>query len=246
MADMRPILTSAARLLPIVKIGTQTLVLGHAVGLQFRVSKVLQPTYGFGSYAPTSISVLKYNGVKGQIQFTKLSSSSAVTAYTAALTSNIAGLGNAPVAVKSKKDANNGLMTVEAVARQFDPVQILLSGTFDLVIMIRHAALQDAAIMKEEELSKQVKAAPDSQAIAVDAMKSTTTQELGLPLIKTVEYLIIKDCRLDTRGVNINEGQLLGESFGFTGRMVLPSFGESAALPAADITKDYWSDERAV
>lgn len=203
MAAQTPFFMSGPRLL--LKI--DGVKVAYAVGLDLRVSRNVQIVNTLGSFASVAIQATMYNGVSGSMQIVRLLDSDSRTKMVDAAT---AGKDPARVdGLKSEPDpaltgisgattggvgtANSLVTATENLKKHLDPASVLASSTFDIEVWQMY---------------------PTTDTVAG---KSASLNNQGV----LVKHFTVQNCRLNSRSASISAGQLLTESFSFTGTLLV-------------------------
>lgn len=203
MAAQTPFFMSGPRLL--LKI--DGVKVAYAVGLDLRVSRNVQIVNTLGSFASVAIQATMYNGVSGSMQIVRLLDSDSRIKMVDA-----AKLGKDPARVdglKSEPDpaltgisgavtggagtANSLVTATENLKKHLDPASVLASSTFDIEVWQMY---------------------PTTDTVAD---KSASLNNQGV----LVKHFTVQNCRLNSRSASISAGQLLTESFSFTGTLLV-------------------------
>jgi hypothetical protein len=203
MAAQTPFFMSGPRLL--LKI--DGVKVAYAVGLDLRVSRNVQIVNTLGSFASVAIQATMYNGVSGSMQIVRLLDSDSRTKIVEAATA-----GKDPArkdGLKSEPDpaltgisgattggvgtANSLVTATENLKKHLDPASVLASSTFDIEVWQMY---------------------PTTDTVAG---KSASLNNQGV----LVKHFTVQNCRLNSRSASISAGQLLTESFSFTGTLLV-------------------------
>jgi hypothetical protein len=203
MAAQTPFFMSGPRLL--LKI--DGVKVAYAVGLDLRVSRNVQIVNTLGSFASVAIQATMYNGVSGSMQIVRLLDSDSRTKMVDA-----AKAGKDPAradGLKSEPDpaltgisgattggagtANSLVTATENLKKHLDPASVLASSTFDIEVWQMY---------------------PTTDTVAG---KDPSLNNKGV----LVKHFTVQNCRLNSRSASISAGQLLTESFSFTGTLLV-------------------------
>ena len=203
MAAQTPFFMSGPRLL--LKI--DGVKVAYAVGLDLRVSRNVQIVNTLGSFASVAIQATMYNGVSGSMQIVRLLDSDSRTKMVEAATA-----GKDPArkdGLKSEPDpaltgisgavtggagtANSLVTATENLKKHLDPASVLASSTFDIEVWQMY---------------------PTTDTVAD---KGASLNNKGI----LVKHFTVQNCRLNSRSASISAGQLLTESFSFTGTLLV-------------------------
>lgn len=200
MAQQTPFFMSGPRLL--IKVDGQKVA--YAVGLDLRVSRNVQVVNTLGSFASVALQATMYNGVSGSMQIVRLADSKSRTALRTAAGRTEADATQPVPALNGIKEsvpdaagtANSVITATDNLKNHLDPVSVLASSTFDIEVwqLYPTTATQEANGVKVGELNNQ-----------------------GV----LVKHFTIQNCRLNSRSASISAGQLLTESFSFTGTLLV-------------------------
>lgn len=181
----------------------------YAVGLDLRVSRNVQIVNTLGSFASVAIQATMYNGVSGSMQIVRLldkdSRSSLVTAANAAgkqkldpalsATPEKALTGLDSSLVDSQSATSNSVVAAtENLKKHLNPASVLASSTFDIEVWQMYPTTD-----------------------TVEAGKEPSLNNKGV----LVKHFTVQNCRLNSRSASISAGQLLTESFSFTGTLLI-------------------------
>jgi hypothetical protein len=218
MAAQTPFFMSGPRLL--LKI--DGVKVAYAVGLDLRVSRNVQIINTLGSFASVAIQATMYNGVSGSMQIVRLLDSKSRTslaasaktagkqtedvALSAAPESALTGIKNA-VADSDSASSNSLIAATENLKKHLDPASVLASSTFDIEVWQMYPTTETTAAVKTPSLNNQ-----------------------GV----LVKHFTVKNCRLNSRSASISAGQLLTESFSFTGTLLVSEDRQEPELDAVD------------
>jgi hypothetical protein len=220
MAAQTPFFMSGPRLL--IKI--DGVKVAYAVGLDLRVSRNVQIVNTLGSFASVAIQATMYNGVSGSMQIVRLLDSASRNTLSAnasatkaddkkALTtlpeSSLTGL-NTPDAAGTAGTSNSTISATENLKRHLDPTSVLVSSTFDIEVWQMYPK--------------------------VDALKSTDGTSLNNKQGVLVKHFTVQNCRLNSRSASISAGQLLTESFSFTGTLLVSEDRAGGERDTADLS----------
>lgn len=203
MAGQTPFFMSGPRLL--IKI--DGVKVAYAVGLDLRVSRNVQIVNTLGSFASVAIQATMYNGVSGSMQIVRLMDNDTRTKL------NAAGKATKPAGapdVKSLPDpaltgisgavvdqagtANSLISATENLKKHLDPASVLASSTFDIEVWQMYPTTETVGASKDPSLNNK-----------------------GV----LVKHFTVQNCRLNSRSASISAGQLLTESFSFTGTLLV-------------------------
>jgi hypothetical protein len=220
MAAQTPFFMSGPRLL--LKI--DGVKVAYAVGLDLRVSRNVQIVNTLGSFASVAIQATMYNGVSGSMQIVRLLDSDSRgklvdaanaagkqkkdPALSALPEAALTGL-NTPD-VNTQSSSSNSLITAtENLKKHLDPASVLASSTFDIEVWQMYPTVGTVA-GKESKLNNK-----------------------GV----LVKHFTVQNCRLNSRSASISAGQLLTESFSFTGTLLVSEDrADGAARDEADLS----------
>lgn len=155
MAGKKAQFVSAPRLIIKMGSGTDKPVIAYAIGINLDISVDVKPIFTLGLFAPASYEPTMVNTVRGSMQILRLQSESGSRATPSksvsanALSSGNNFSGNAPTTdaatanmfVKgdgglmsegAKANENNSILRQSNAFRHLDPVNVLLSETFDI------------------------------------------------------------------------------------------------------------------
>lgn len=213
MANQTPFFMSGPRLL--IKI--DGVKVAYAVGLDLRVSRNVQVVNTLGSYASVALQATMYNGVTGSMQIVRLMDKKSrqkygqakladnATAEDKAAADNdtlakatpadaLTGIPNSSTTLNnSVSDTNTVIAATENLKKHLDPASVLASATFDIEVWQMY---------------------PKVGATESDAGRLNNQGVL-------VKHFTVQNCRLNSRSASISAGQLLTESFSFTGTLLV-------------------------
>jgi hypothetical protein len=203
MAAQTPFFMSGPRLL----IKVDGVKVAYAVGLDLRVSRNVQIVNTLGSFASVAIQATMYNGVSGSMQIVRLLDSASRTSLNTNASATkaadkktlqslpdpaLTGLKN-PATVETVGTSNSTISATENLKRHLDPASVLASSTFDIEVWQMY---------------------PSNSAVA---SKTGSLNNEGV----LVKHFTVQNCRLNSRSASISAGQLLTESFSFTGTLLV-------------------------
>jgi len=220
MSGQTPFFMSGPRLL--IKI--DGIKVAYAVGLDLRVSRNVQVVNTLGSFASVAIQATMYNGVSGSMQIVRLmdkesrstyggnfvdSEKNALTGLALAAAKNdtlakaspagsLSGIPSNNITNESNSDTNTIVGATQTLQRQLDPASVLASSTFDIEVWQLY---------------------PTTDTVA--ATPTTAASEKLNNKGKLVKHFTIQNCRLNSRSASLSAGQLLTESFSFTGTLLI-------------------------
>lgn len=220
MAAQTPFFMSGPRLL--LKI--DGVKVAYAVGLDLRVSRNVQIVNTLGSFASVAIQATMYNGVSGSMQIVRLLDSDSRTKLKDAATA--AGKQNgAPALSATPEPALTGIKTsvtdsdsassnsliaaTENLKKHLDPASVLASSTFDIEVWQMYPTVE-----------------------TVDATKKGQLNNQGV----LVKHFTVQNCRLNSRSASISAGQLLTESFSFTGTLLVSEDRSNLERDTSDLS----------
>jgi hypothetical protein len=229
MSGQTPFFMSGPRLL--IKI--DGIKVAYAVGLDLRVSRNVQVVNTLGSFASVAIQATMYNGVSGSMQIVRLMDKESRSTYGgnfvdsekkaltgAALTAaksdtlakaspagSLSGIASDKITNNSDSDTNTIVGATQTLQRQLDPASVLASSTFDIEVWQLYPTTDTVA------------ATPTTDTVA--ATPTTAASEKLNNKGKLVKHFTIQNCRLNSRSASISAGQLLTESFSFTGTLLI-------------------------
>jgi len=216
MSGQTPFFMSGPRLL----IKVDGVKVAYAVGLDLRVSRNVQVVNTLGSFASVAIQATMYNGVSGSMQIVRLMDKESRSSYggnfvnseggaltgealenakndTLAKATPAGSLSGIPGTTgnESVSDTNTIVAATEKLKRHLDPASVLASSTFDIEVWQLYPTVD-----------------------VVDDTKLQPTLNNNGVLVK---HFTIQNCRLNSRSASISAGQLLTESFSFTGTLLV-------------------------
>jgi hypothetical protein len=218
MAAQTPFFMSGPRLL--LKI--DGVKVAYAVGLDLRVSRNVQIVNTLGSFASVAIQATMYNGVSGSMQIVRLLDSESRTAQE----TNAAAAGkqntNPPLSSLPESaltgisgnttggagTANSLVTATENLKKHLDPASVLASSTFDIEVWQMY---------------------PTTDTVADKGPKLNNQGVL-------VKHFTVQNCRLNSRSASISAGQLLTESFSFTGTLLVSEDRNGGARDESDVS----------
>ncbi len=203
MAGQTPFFMSGPRLL--IKI--DGVKVAYAVGLDLRVSRNVQIVNTLGSFASVAIQATMYNGVSGSMQIVRLMDSKSRTALDTAgkatkATADAATITSLPepaltgisgATTGGDGTANSLITATNNLKKHLDPASVLASSTFDIEVWQMYPTTE-----------------------TTDG-KDPSLNNKGV----LVKHFTVQNCRLNSRSANISAGQLLTESFSFTGTLLV-------------------------
>jgi hypothetical protein len=148
-----------------------------------------------------------YNGVSGSMQIVRLLDSASRTSLNTNASATkaadkktlqslpdpaLTGLKN-PATVETVGTSNSTISATENLKRHLDPASVLASSTFDIEVWQMY---------------------PSNSAVA---SKTGSLNNEGV----LVKHFTVQNCRLNSRSASISAGQLLTESFSFTGTLLV-------------------------
>jgi hypothetical protein len=218
MAAQTPFFMSGPRLL--LKI--DNVKVAYAVGLDLRVSRNVQIVNTLGSFASVAIQATMYNGVSGSMQIVRLLDSESRTAQetnaaTAGKQNTNPPLSSLPESALTGISGNttggagtaNSLITAtENLKKHLDPASVLASSTFDIEVWQMY---------------------PTTNTVAGTDSKLNNQGVL-------VKHFTVQNCRLNSRSASISAGQLLTESFSFTGTLLVSEDRNGGARDESDVS----------
>lgn len=218
MAAQTPFFMSGPRLL--LKI--DGVKVAYAVGLDLRVSRNVQIVNTLGSFASVAIQATMYNGVSGSMQIVRLIDSESRT--TQETNAAAAGKQNPTPALSSLPEpaltgisgntpdgagtANSLITATENLKKHLDPASVLASSTFDIEVWQMY---------------------PTTDTVAG---KDPSLNNKGV----LVKHFTVQNCRLNSRSASISAGQLLTESFSFTGTLLVSEDRNGGARDESDVS----------
>ena len=218
MAAQTPFFMSGPRLL--LKI--DGVKVAYAVGLDLRVSRNVQIVNTLGSFASVAIQATMYNGVSGSMQIVRLLDSESRTAQetnaaAAGKQNTNSSLSSLPESALTGISGNttggagtaNSLVTAtENLKKHLDPASVLASSTFDIEVWQMY---------------------PTTDTVADIGPKLNNQGVL-------VKHFTVQNCRLNSRSASISAGQLLTESFSFTGTLLVSEDRNGGARDESDVS----------
>lgn len=200
MANQTPFFMSGPRLL--IKVDGQKVA--YAVGLDLRVSRNVQIVNTLGSFASVALQATMYNGVSGSMQIVRLADTDSRTKLRTAAgraeadsTQPVPALSGISGNVEGGAGTSNSLVTAtNNLKKHLDPASVLASSTFDIEVWQLY---------------------PTVATTAANGLKVGELNNEGV----LVKHFTIKNCRLNSRSASISAGQLLTESFSFTGTLLV-------------------------
>ena len=218
MAAQTPFFMSGPRLL--IKI--DGVKVAYAVGLDLRVSRNVQIVNTLGSFASVAIQATMYNGVSGSMQIVRLLDSASRTALNTNASAtkaadkktlqsfpdaSLSGL-TTPAAATTAGTSNSTISATENLKRHLDPQSVLVSSTFDIEVWQMYPK--------------------------VDALDTKDGTSLNNKQGVLVKHFTVQNCRLNSRSASISAGQLLTESFSFTGTLLVSEDRAGGGRDTAD------------
>jgi hypothetical protein len=218
MAAQTPFFMSGPRLL--LKI--DGVKVAYAVGLDLRVSRNVQIVNTLGSFASVAIQATMYNGVSGSMQIVRLidlasrniQKTNATTAGKQKTDPELSSLPEpALTGISGNKPdgagTSNSLITAtENLKKHLDPASVLASSTFDIEVWQMY---------------------PTTDTVANTDPKLNNQGVL-------VKHFTVQNCRLNSRSASISAGQLLTESFSFTGTLLVSEDRNGGARDESDVS----------
>lgn len=203
MAKQTPFFMSGPRLL--IKVDDQKIA--YAVGLDLRVSRNVQIVNTLGSFASVALQATMYNGVSGSMQIVRLADSKSRDALRAAAgrdgdkdkdsTNPVPSLSGISSTTKGGEGTSNSVISAtNNLKKHLDPTSVLASSTFDIEVWQLYPTVATAA---------------------ENGLKVGELNNEGV----LVKHFTIKNCRLNSRSASLSAGQLLTESFSFTGTLLV-------------------------
>ena len=196
MAAQTPFFMSGPRLL--LKI--DGVKVAYAVGLDLRVSRNVQIVNTLGSFASVSLQATMYNGVSGSMQIVRLLDVKSRTALEASAgAGKTSSTDNELIGLKAVSNnpteaTTNSLVAATAnLKKHLDPASVLASSTFDIEVW-------------------QMYPTTDTKKAAGEQLNNEGY---------LVKHFTVQNCRLNSRSASISAGQLLTESFSFTGTLLV-------------------------
>lgn len=195
MAAQTPFFMSGPRLL--LKI--DGIKIAYAVGLDLRVSRNVQIVNTLGSFASVALQATMYNGVSGSMQIVRLLDTKSRTVLEKAALGKTATTDNELIGLKtvsnnpSDATTNSLISATKNLAKHLDPSSVLASSTFDIEVW---------------------------QMYPTEETKKSAGEQLNNEGV-LVKHFTVQNCRLNSRSASISAGQLLTESFSFTGTLLV-------------------------
>ena len=195
MAAQTPFFMSGPRLL--LKI--DGIKVAYAVGLDLRVSRNVQIVNTLGSFASVALQATMYNGVSGSMQIVRLLDTASRTALEKAAPEKKATTDNELIGLKNESSnptdatTNSLISATDNLKKHLDPSSVLASSTFDIEVWQMYPTT-----------------------VTVDSKNPSLNNEGVL-----VKHFTVQNCRLNSRSASISAGQLLTESFSFTGTLLV-------------------------
>lgn len=233
MAGQTPFFMSGPRLK--IKVDGQTIA--YAVGLDLRVSRNVQIVNVLGSYASVALQATAYNGVSGSMQIVRLMDKTSAQSNIAEFnkqnekkdTENwtgvapLTGVANNSI-VKGSSTSNSVISASENLIRHLDPESVLASSTFDIEVwqMYPTETVLQTVATKEQPSTPILKDGNQQRAGGLN--------NSGV----LVKHFTIQNCRLNSRSASISAGQLLTESFSFTGTLLVSDDRHGGETEASD------------
>lgn len=217
MAGQTPFFMSGPRLL--IKI--DGVKVAYAVGLDLRVSRNVQIVNTLGSFASVALQATMYNGVSGSMQIVRLMDKTSRTTLDAAGQATKDPTSSPAVSSLPEKSltgisgtvpdqagtANSVITATENLKKHLDPASVLASSTFDIEVWQMYPTMDNVEAGKEPSLNNN-----------------------GV----LVKHFTVQNCRLNSRSASISAGQLLTESFSFTGTLLVSEDRAESERDAAD------------
>lgn len=227
MSGKKPLFISAPRLIIGIRNSKNEFKkIGYAIGLNINVSTTVVPIQVLGDFAPIGYEPTQYQPVSGSFQIIRLQS----------LAQRTTRKSNSQLLYKDSKTVNPALIdtTVSTVADtggnnvlyenniwdHLDPTKILTSSTFDIEVYLNYTGYgHDVSSTEAQTLVSALDATPAANKI----IGSTANVSL-------VKFMVLHDCRLTSRNVNIAQGQLVNEPLNFQGLLAQQRFDTDNTL----------------
>ena len=196
MAAQTPFFMSGPRLL--LKI--DGIKVAYAVGLDLRVSRNVQIVNTLGSFASVALQATMYNGVSGSMQIVRLLDTASRDALGTAAPGKTATTDNELIGLKTVSSnptdatTNSLISATDNLKKHLDPSSVLASSTFDIEVWQMYPTT-----------------------VTVDGKATPSLNNEGV----LVKHFTVQNCRLNSRSASISAGQLLTESFSFTGTLLV-------------------------
>jgi hypothetical protein len=210
MAAQTPFFMSGPRLL--LKIDGKKIA--YAVGLDLRVSRNVQIVNTLGSFASVALQATMYNGVSGSMQIVRLLDAESRKALETAAPGKTATTDNELIGLETVSNnptdatTNSLISATKNLAKHLDPSSVLASSTFDIEVWQMYPT-EDTTKSAGERLNNQ-----------------------GV----LVKHFTVQNCRLNSRSASISAGQLLTESFSFTGTLLVSEDRNGGARDESDVS----------
>lgn len=216
MAQQTPFFMSGPRLL----IKVDGVKVAYAVGLDLRVSRNVQIVNTLGSFASVALQATMYNGVSGSMQIVRLADSDSRSALRTNAgraadpestnpAPSLSGIAP-PNEVSGGEGKTNSVITAtDNLKKHLDPESVLASSTFDIEVWQLY---------------------PTVDTVEANGLKTEKLNNQGV----LVKHFTIQNCRLNSRSASISAGQLLTESFSFTGTLLVSDDRHGGETEASD------------
>lgn len=218
MAGKKSQFVSAPRLIIKMGSGANMPVIAYAIGINLDISVDVRPVFTLGLFAPASYEPTMMNTVRGSMQILRLQSeaggrattSRSAQASAASSASNFAGAAPTADAATANMYVNGDGKLMSEAAKANDNNSILRQSN-----SFRH--LDPLTILLSETFDIDLYMNVDHTAKNV------------------VAFMTIKDCRLNSRSMNMTMGQLLSEPVSFEG---LLAYSPTTAMALDTFTQD--------
>lgn len=218
MSGKKPLFASAPRLVIGIRNSNGDFKkIGYAIGLNINVATTVQPVYVLGDLAPASYEPTQYQPVTGSFQIVRLQSNlQRQTRKTAsqALYDKTKIMNKDLIDSSVASATGNNVLYENNIWDHLNPVKILTSSTFDIEIYMNYTNYGHA--IPDAEVKTLMAAAQSSGTVAA----ATSTA----PATSLIKFMVLHDCRLTSRNVNIAQGQLVNEPLNFMGLLAQQNF----------------------
>lgn len=221
MSGKKPLFASAPRLVLGIRNGKgEFKKIGYAIGLSINVSTNVTPVMVLGDYAPASYEPTQYQPVTGTFQIVRLQSdiqrsTRQTNSKLLYKDSKILDSSNITDSVTAGEgNSGNNVLYKNNIWDHLNPTKIITSQSFDIEIYMNVTGYGHS--VSDTQASTLVSVL-DSSPNAIKASSTTTKNEL-------VKFMVLHDCRLTSRNVNIAQGQLVNEPLNFMALLAQQNF----------------------
>jgi hypothetical protein len=218
MSGKKPLFASAPRLVIGIRNSDGVFKkIGYAIGLNINVSTTVQPIYILGDLAPAAYEPTQYQPVTGSFQIVRLQSNlQRQTRKTASqiLYDKTKIINKELIDTSVASATGNNVLYENNIWDHLNPVKILTSATFDIEIYMNYTNYGHA--ISDANVSTLANPVQSSGTVAAATSNAST--------VSLVKFMVLHDCRLTSRNVNIAQGQLVNEPLNFQGLLAQQNF----------------------